>query len=100
MINLYLSDLQHMDMEDVVADILSEYIKLSQEVKTLRENRRTVQHQYMQQIRRECNLDTEFTSLLGITEVQHDNTSTFYIDGMEYTNMYTKPHNEDGDLII
>ena len=84
-----------MDMEDVVADILSEYIKLSQEVKTLRENRRTIQHQYMQQIRREGNLDTEFTSLLGITEVQHDNTSTFYVDGMEYTNMYTKPHNEE-----
>ena len=100
MINLYLSDLQHMDMEDVVADILSEYIKLSQEVKTLRENRRTVQHQYMQQIRREGNLDTDFTNLLGITEVQHDNTSTFYVDGMEYTNMYTKPHNEDEDLII
>ena len=95
MINLYLADLQHMDMEDVVADILSEYIKLSQEVKTLRENRRTIQHQYMQQIRREGNLDTEFTSLLGITEVQHDNTSTFYVDGMEYTNMYTKPHNEE-----
>ena len=95
MINLYLNDLQHMDMEDVVADILSEYIKLSQEIKTLRENRRTVQHEYMQQIRREGNLDTEFTNLLGITEVQHDNTSTFYIDGMEYTNMYTKPQNED-----
>ena len=95
MINLYLNDLQHMDMEDVVADILSEYIKLSQEIKTLRENRRTVQLEYMQQIRREGNLDTEFTNLLGITEVQHDNTSTFYIDGMEYTNMYTKPHNED-----
>jgi hypothetical protein len=88
MINLYLGDLQHMDMEDVVAELLTAYVELSQKVKTLNENRRTAQVHYMQHwIKPDGNLDTDFTNLLGITEVQHGaptNTSTFYLDGVEY----------------
>jgi len=62
MINLYLGDLQHMDMEDVVAELLTAYVELSQKVKTLNENRRTAQVHYMQHwIKPDGNLDTDFT---------------------------------------
>ena len=88
MINLYLGDLQHMDMEDIVAELLTAYVELSQKVKTLNENRRTAQVDYMQHwIKPDGNLDTDFTNLLGITEVQHGaptNDSPFYLDGVEY----------------
>ena len=88
MINLYLGDLQHMDMEDIVAELLTAYVELGQEVKTLKENRRTAQVHYMNRwIQQEGNLDMDFTNLLGITEVQHGpptNNSTFYLDGVEY----------------
>jgi len=47
MINLYLADLQHMDMEDVVAEVMTEYVQLSQEVKTLRETIQKVRWHYM-----------------------------------------------------
>ena len=85
MINLYLSDLQHMDMEDVVAELLTAYVELCQEVKTLRASKRTAQVHYMQYyINTEGNLDTDFSNLLGITEVVRENASTFYLDGVEY----------------
>ena len=88
MINLYLGDLQHMDMEDIVAELMTAYIELGQEVKTLKASKRTAQVHYMQYyINTEGNLDTDFSNLLGITEVQHGaptNTSTFYLDGVEY----------------
>ena len=88
MINLYLGDLQHMDMEDVVAELLTAYVELSQKVKTLKEDRRTAQVHYMQHwIKPDGNLDMDYSNLLGITEVQHGaptNSSTFYLDGVEY----------------
>ena len=80
MINLYLSDL--------VAELLTAYVELSQEVKALKESKRAVQHHYMKRwIQQDGNLDMDFTNLLGITEVQHGpptNTSTYYLDGVEY----------------
>ena len=88
MINLYLSDLQHMDMEDVVAELLTAYVELCQEVKTLRASKRTAQVYYMEHcIKLDGNLCPDFANLLGITEVQHGaptNSSTFYLDGVEY----------------
>ena len=96
MINLYLGDLQHMDMEDIVAELLTAYVELSQKVKTLKENRRTTQVYYMNHcIKPDYSLDGEpqctrmdFANLLGITEEQHmdehGHTSTFYLDGVEY----------------
>ena len=85
MINLYLGDLQHMDMEDIVAELLTAYVELSQKVKTLKEDRRTAQVHYMKHwINTEGNLDTDFSNLLGITEVIRENASTFYLDGVEY----------------
>ena len=89
MINLYLGDLQHMDMEDIVAELLTAYVELGQEVKTLKENRRTAQVHYMNHcIKPDGNLYMDFANLLGITEVQHmdehGHTSTFYVDGVEY----------------
>ena len=86
--NLYLGDLQHMDMEDIVAELLTAYVELGQEVKELKASKRAAQHHYMQhRIKEEGNLDMTFTNLLGITEIQHGpptNTSTFYLDGVEY----------------
>ena len=35
-------------------------------------------------INTEGNLDTDFSNLLGITEVVRENASTFYLDGVEY----------------
>ena len=88
MINLYLGDLQHMDMTDIVAELMTAYVELGQEVKELKEKKRTAQVHYMQHwIKPDGNLDTDFTNLLGITEVQHGpptNTSTYYLDGVEY----------------
>jgi len=88
MINLYLGDLQHMDMEDIVAELMTAYIELGQEVKTLKASKRTAQVYYMQHcIKPNGNLEMDFSNLLGITEVQHGaptNTSTFYLDGVEY----------------
>ncbi|PCH79837.1 MAG: hypothetical protein COC02_07900 [Rhodospirillaceae bacterium] len=88
MINLYLGDLQHMDMEDIVAELMAAYIVLGQEVKTLKASKRTAQVYYMQHcIKPDGNLYMDFANLLGITEVQHGaptNTSTFYLDGVEY----------------
>ena len=88
MINLYLGDLQHMDMEDIVAELMAAYIVLGQEVKTLKASKRTALVYYMQHcIKPDGNLYMDFANLLGITEVQHGaptNTSTFYLDGVEY----------------
>ena len=88
MINLYLGDLQHMDMTDIVAELMTAYVELGQEVKELKEKNRTNQVHYMKRwIQQDGNLDMDFTNLLGITEVQHGpptNTSTYYLDGVEY----------------
>jgi len=93
MINLYLGDLQHMDMSDIVADLLTAYVELSQEVKTLKEDRRNAQVYYLTHwlipARQLSNtsVDMDFSTLLGITEVQYGEDakdSTFYLDGVEY----------------
>jgi hypothetical protein len=78
-----------MDMEDIVAELLTAYVELSQKVKTLKEDRRTAQVYYMNHcIKPDGNLDMDFSNALGITEEQHmdehGHTSTFYLDGVEY----------------
>ena len=85
MINLYLGDLQHMDMEDVVAEVMTEYVQLSQEVKTLRETIQKVRWHYMRKyVQPEGNVDKDMSALLDITEVDDGDTSTYYVAGAKF----------------
>ena len=80
MINLYLSDLQHMDMEDVVAEVMTEYVQLSQEVKTLRATIQKVRWLYMRNyVKPEGIVDTDMSALLDITAVDDGDTTTYYV---------------------
>ena len=85
MINLYLADLQHMDMEDVVAEVMTEYVQLSQEVKILRETMQKVRWLYMRNyVKPEGNVDTDMSALLDITEVDDGDTTTYYVAGAKF----------------
>ena len=85
MINLYLSDLQHMDMEDVVAEVMTEYVQLSQEVKTLRATIEKFRWLYMRNyVKPEGNVDTDMSALLDITEVDDGDTTTYYVAGAKF----------------